>query len=387
MALRQFTKNDTDKWKDAYGKGSDGAYAPDTGTDAPIDSACTGTATQTSLTATNASFAAGQLILIHQTQGTGAGNWELNKIQSYTAGTITLSYALMNSYATGAQVLVMPQYTSGLIDTGKTLTTKAWNGTVGGIYAKFFKESFTLKGTLITKKGNHYEGHGSGYPGGNSFSADLSGQSYQGASYHSNTTTNRAATANNGGGGGGSADGKSGGGGGYATQGGTPLIGGGSAAGGTTYGEASLVTMFLGSGGGSGSQYGDDGGASGGDGGGIVLIISKNITIDSGADLDCDGSIGKAGLRDSGAGGGGSGGSILLKGQVLSLGTAKITAAGGTTVANQNNNSKGGVGGVGRIHADYSKSITGTTSPTIDSTQDETLKDRPKGGAFLLNML
>jgi hypothetical protein len=58
-------------------------------TETMIDSACTGTSAATSLTATNVSFAQGQVILIHQTQGTGAGTWMRNTIQGYTAGTIT----------------------------------------------------------------------------------------------------------------------------------------------------------------------------------------------------------------------------------------------------------------------------------------------------------
>lgn len=72
-----------------------------------IYSACSGTAGAYTLSATNASFAAGQEILIHQTQGTNAGQWERNTIQSYTAGTITLKNPLLGSYVSGAQVLAM----------------------------------------------------------------------------------------------------------------------------------------------------------------------------------------------------------------------------------------------------------------------------------------
>ncbi len=68
-------------------------------------------------------------------------------------------------------------------------------------------------------------------------------------------------------------------------------------------------------------------------------------------------------------GGGGAGGSILLKGQALILGTSKITAAAGS------NADTGGPGAVGRIHADYSGSISGSTSPTLDSTLDPSLGD------------
>ena len=65
-----------------FGNGSDGA-ATLSGTDAPVDSSCSGTSATTSLSATNGSFAANQVILIHQTRGSGVGQWEINIIQSY----------------------------------------------------------------------------------------------------------------------------------------------------------------------------------------------------------------------------------------------------------------------------------------------------------------
>jgi len=63
-------------------------------------------------------------------------------------------------------------------------------------------------------------------------------------------------------------------------------------------------------------------------------------------------------------GGSGAGGSILLKAQTATLGTAQITAAGGA-----GNNP----GSIGRIHLDYYTSYTGTTTPTLDATQDNNL--------------
>src|SRR5438045_1091315 len=111
-----------------FGNSSDGTLSVSgSTTDAPIDSACTGTSGTTSLTATNASFAASQRVLIHQTRGTGVGNWELNTIASYVAGTITTVSPLANTYASGAQVLVVKQH-SGVTISG-TLTAKAWTGT------------------------------------------------------------------------------------------------------------------------------------------------------------------------------------------------------------------------------------------------------------------
>lgn len=363
--MAQFLSNER------FGDGSDGAYAPSTGTDAPIDSACTGTISTNSLSATNASFAAGQIILIHQTQGTGAGQWELNRISSYTAGTITTKYPLTYGYATGAQVLVMPQYTTGNISGGVTLTGKAWTGTVGGIYAKFCNGTFTIAGDLVLT--------GKGFVGAaNTHSANatgLQGEGTVGASGTRSSSTN----GNGAGGGGGSATGGgSGGGGGHATAGGngTARTGAGGTAG-LQVGTTSLTTLVFGGGGGQGGNgtNGNDFGGTGGAGGGIVLIIAKAITT-TGSIITGGITGGNANVSTTGSGGGGgAGGSVLLKGQTLTLGTALITAPAGAAGTNGGGHTAGGAGSVGRIHADYFTSISGTTTPTLDSTQDSTLGD------------
>jgi len=118
---RQFRSDDTSIWEEGFGNGSDGAFTISTNTTQnPTDAACTGTSGSTTLTATNAGFGAGQNILIHQTKGTGMGNYELNVIASYTAGTITLKYPLQNTYVTGAQTIVMGNFTDATINTGVT---------------------------------------------------------------------------------------------------------------------------------------------------------------------------------------------------------------------------------------------------------------------------
>ena len=66
------------QWLDfeRFGDGSDGNLTISTNTtDTPIDSSCSGTSGTKSLSATNTSFTAGQIILIHQTRGTGVGAW------------------------------------------------------------------------------------------------------------------------------------------------------------------------------------------------------------------------------------------------------------------------------------------------------------------------
>jgi large repetitive protein len=369
MASRQFRSDDTSIWTDRFGVGSDGDYSPSTGTDNVIDSACTGTSGTTSLSATNVSFAIGQLILIHQTQGTGAGNWELNKIGNYSAGTITTSYSLINTYGTGAQVLVMSQLSSGNIAGGVTITGKAWNGTVGGIYAKFCNGTFTIAGALtLTGKGfrgiaNTSDNTEYGYQG----------EGYSGVGGHSSSPNGNAGS------GGGR---RSGGGGGANGLAGSNGLAGNAGdyhgTGGSQVGDASLTSIFLGGAGGSGGSYsgsdtGNRGGL-GGTGGGIVLIIAKSIIATTSSIIAGGNNGNNSSGSDGGGGGAGAGGSILLKAQILTLGSNLFSALSATGGLGDGPGT-GGASSVGRIHADYSKSISGTTNPTIDSTLDISLAD------------
>ena len=372
MAQRQFRSDDTSTWPNGFGNGTDGAYAPSTGTDAPTDSACSGTSGATSLTATNAGFAIGQLILIHQTQGTGVGQWELNKIANYSAGTITTAYPLIYTYGTGAQVLVMPQYSSGNIAGGVTITGKAWNGTVGGIYAKFCNGTFTIAGALSLT--------GVGFRGG---SGVVSGNAYQGESEVGTGAQNYTANGEGGGG---------------ASHVGSVSVGG------TAYQTvAGLTSHFVFGGGGGGGDTDSGSVGNGGAGGGLFLIIAKTITISGSIPLN--GSNGTMGTGPRGPGGGGAGGTGLLKGQTITLGSNLVTSsaglgatggigghagAGGGGSANGSNrvdDNNAGNGAVGALHADYLTSISGTTSPTIDTTQDGTLVDAGGGASFLYNLI
>lgn len=368
MAQRQFRSDDTSIFTERFGNGADGAYAPSTSTDSPIDSACTGSASSTSLSATNASFAADQLLLIHQSQGSGAGNWELNAVSSYSTGTITTKYPLINTYGTGAQVMVLKRYTSALVDTGVTITAKAWDGTVGGLYGFVCLGQTTVTGT-ITATGKGFRG-GNGTNGGNG-GDEAEGDPGPGATNHSDPDPN-----GNGGGPGNGNGGAGGGGGngGTGTDGGEVLSGQGGH-GGEDSGNAGLTLATFGGGGGGANDNSSAG--NGEDGGGFVLILSKLLTV--------TGSVvagGVNGTNGTSAGGGGAGGSVLLKGQVLTLGSNKVTAQGGSGGTGTR---AGGNGGTGRIHADYSASVSGSTTPTVDSRQDYTLGDT--SGMFFFNML
>lgn len=356
-----------------FGDGTDGALTISSNTtEAPIDSACTGTTGTTSLSATNVSFAAGQVILIHQTKGTGAGTYQKNKIASYTAGTITLDTALNATYVSGAQVRVLKQYTDVTINSGITYTAKAWNGTVGGIIAFLASGTVTVTGT-ITASSKGFSG------GARTTATDTTG--LQGDS--STGSGSRSTSANGAGGGGGqghngSTNDTAGAGGGHGAAGSGSTFAGGSApgtqsTGGSTDGNADLTDLNLGAGGGAGGSKTTYGGA-GGTGGGIVFIAGTTFTI-SGA-ITSAGSAGEAGSGtgdlDGEPGGGGAGGAILIKAQTATLGTTLITAAAGGK-GTPANHSTAGDGAVGRIHLDYYTSYTGTTTPTLDVAQDNTL--------------
>ena len=348
-----------------FGSGTDGSLtiSSDT-TEAPIDSAATGTAGTTSLTATNASFAANQVILIHQSQGTNAGQWERNTISSYTAGTITLGTALLGTYTTGAQVRVLKQYTTVTVNSGKVYSAKAWNGTVGGILAFLASTSVTVTGTIsagLLGPGEGYSTNNQGFRG--SQTAGTQGEGTTG-------TGSVATTANGSGGGGGTGTYGGAGGGGHATNGNNGTVG----TGGSASGSTDLTSLTFGGAGGTGSGTTGPSGGGGGYGGGIVFITTTTITVNSSTGyIKAQGSDGQVGGDFVGAGGGGAGGAILIKAQTATLNTTRVLASGGNAGGSGGRGWDGGAGAAGRIHLDYYTSYTGTTTPTINATQDNSL--------------
>jgi hypothetical protein len=377
MAQRQFASGDTSIWLDKYGDGSAGDYSTsgsiaDSSRTGYANTTITGTADSTSATAgAGTGFSAGDLVLIHQSKSTGAGAWELNKISSTGTGTNwTMSYALINSYVTGAQVYRLAQFNNVTIGNGHTLTGVSWSGTAGGIVALLAKGTITVTGTI--------SGNSIGFSGGANSSADnVVGWTGLGTN---GTATSRSTSANSTGGGGGGANLTApggGGGGGHAAAGsnGTVLVGTGGDAGGT----ASLTTAIFG-GGGAGGGRGNNSyeSGAGGKSGTLIFLIGKTITVTGGITSNGENganATGVGGTTHGGGGGGGSGGGILIKGQNISLGSTVVTATGGTGGTGISGGGNGGAGSVGRIHVDYSGSISGTTNPTLDSTQDGTLAD------------
>lgn len=357
-----------------FGNGSDGSLTISTDTtEAPIDSACSGTVGTMVLFAINTSFAAGQVILVHKSRGTNAGTWQRTTISSYTAGTIIIVDPLNATYTSSgadcSQVRVVNQYTNVTVDAGKVYSPKPWNGTVGGILAFLANGTVTVNGTIrggsSVAPGGGYSSSPTGYRGNSSLLAGSNATGYQGEGTASDKGTQSTSANGSGGGGGAAGSGHGGGGGGNGTAGSSA-----SGVGGSTAGTADLTTMVFGGGGGNGGSTPADDGGPGGAGGGIIFISGVTVDCSSGS-ITSYGSDGQVGGVNGGGGGGGAGGSILIKAQVATLGTNKLLASGG--VGAPNFAGTGGDGGTGRIHLDYYTSYTGTTTPTIDSVQDNNL--------------
>lgn len=383
-----------------FGDGSDGALTISTNTtEAPIDSACSGTVGTTSLSATNASFAAGQRIGIYEMQGANAGVVQYTEIASYTAGTITTVDTLDISFS-NAQVRVIKQHTNVTINSGITYTAKAWDGTVGGILAFYLNGTLTCPG-IITASGKGFRGGiavNTTAPNQGSSNADAgySGEGTGGASTKLAATGvyNTLSVANGNGGGAGSIydSNNSGGGGGGGNGTSTGYVG---TTGGVQYwgragsisGDANLVTKTLGGGGGSGGDA-ERGGATlsgaGGNGGGIIDIFAADIAAITG-NIYSSGGNGGDGIGNGGSGGGGgAGGSIHIKTQTAVLGDEKIVALGGAGGSKEVNAVNGYEGGSGRVHIDYLTSYTGTSLPALTASQDSSLAT---GDGYVLRLL
>jgi len=348
------------------GDGSDGAFLVDAG-DAALNTIMTtanGGMGRTELILADATgFAAGQMVLLQQTQGPDAGRFSLHRIESVAGEVATLNPALGAPYATGAgavaQAVVVPQYTD-LMVTGGRVVAPAWDGTTGGIVA------IAATGTVTIGAGGSIDVDGRGFrgtPSGTVF-ANTIGQQGEGDLGPGGA----AVTANASGGGGGaisSCNRGPGGGGGAGGEAGdvggvvcTPATAGGVVAG----GDGSLLF------GGGGGQGGPAFHSGGGNGGGVVIIFAANLEVEG--TIVAQGGAGGAarGIFSTcgGGGGGGAGGTIYLDVDTAVLGEDLVSAGGGaggpTGAAPICSGLTGGVGGGGRISV-RGDSIMGTTVP------------------------
>lgn len=315
----------------------------------------------------------GDKVLIHQTQGAGAGCWELNKaVSDYTGGTTNFQVEkpLQCNYTSGgnnhAQIVRVPQYATCDV-TGSMTHLSAWNGTWGGILAVLCNGTLNVQGTIYSDGGNGATGtdgnpgggSGGGFRGGkadavnnDNYGGGDAGEGFPGpGSWDGDGTPN--------GNGGGAGDGLpsrgnygTGGGGGNGSAG-TASTSGGVGYGGSEAGNLELTNMVFGGGGGGSNDNPGNSVGGGGGGGGIILLQAATINI--------NGSVHANGGQGGGykwAGGAGAGGSILLRGKTVNVGSSKVNATGGSAHNN------GGSGGVGRIRAEFCESFDyGTTNP------------------------
>ena len=256
--------------------------------------------------AATASFSVGDRVFIHQTRGTGSGLWEIGEIESIDAGvSLTLKNNLVNSYqSTGAQVILIPEYTELLLKTGTTIADGAWDGIVGGIVVVYASKGIIIEDDVVLLMNDK------GFRGGN-----IDGGQAEGTGGGIGIVNNVNEPNENGGGGGGV--------GANAGQGGRKFIDDQS----VVFSDRSLLIMGGGGGAGSNTGFGD-----GGVGGGIVIFITPSFinfgTITANGEVGANATAG----GDKGGGGGGGGGTIaIFANQIYNRVTPTVTAGAGGT--------------------------------------------------------
>ena len=121
-------------------------------------------------------LAAGDVILLYQPRGASivttntpsygdisaygsAGNYELRSVSAVAGNVISLEPSsnpnpnsciagLKNSYPAGSQVLRVPQYSALTVNAGASITSSAWNGSLGGVVALLVQNALTVNGSI-----------------------------------------------------------------------------------------------------------------------------------------------------------------------------------------------------------------------------------------------
>lgn len=332
-------------------------------------------------------FAAGNYVMLYQVQGTGAGGYEFQKIRSIVGSSLFFYGTLANSYqSTGAEVVKVSEYHNVTI-TGGTWTAASWDGSKGGILVAFLTGQLSVTGSgAITAPAGFTESGGAPCAQGSGNLTCFQGDSSTGAGAKSTSANGMA-------GGGGHTDNggvvnAAGGGGGYGAGGSTGGVGSGGSpvggAGGGTGGAANLQTgnLLLGSSGGAGAcSTGSCSAGAGGTGAGDIFILSASTTVSGSASITASGSTGTGcnnGTNGGAAGGGGSGGGIRLPVRLnMTIGSSLIAAAAGAGGSQfcSGNWPSGGAGGVGRIGTVSAATVSGTASPSLDTSSTDYVYD------------
>lgn len=366
-----------------FGSGVDGAYTSGT-IPTLVVKTCSGTADSTTLTAdTDATpFSVNDVVLIHQSRGTGVGQWEINRVSAVGSDEYTMQVALKYTYtdsgASQAQVIKIPMYSSVNVASG-TWTITDWAGDTGGILPIACNSTFSHGGTIT--------GSEKGFVGGvavtGTFQAGKQGEGTVGAG------GTASADANGTGGGGGPAgdgsyEGSGGGGGGHSSSGGghsSDPFAGYAVTGGTTGGSADGTTIVFGGAGGSGGTRNNSAtSGTGGDSGAIIMLFVKTLTsLNSVTNNGGNGT--DSNENQTGGGGGGAGGHFLLCCESGTLGSSAIVCSGGALGDAPDGSNDGGAGSAGRVTVHHSGTVTGTTNPTFEDVSDPSMIENV-GGYF-----
>ena len=301
-------------------------------------------------------FAAGDLVLVHQSTGLAApdsgnqrpvslaggpvGRIEYARVASVSPGVLRLTAPLL--YArTGnlSQVVGVPEYTELEVRSGATLRAAPWDGSVGGILAVMVTGRLRNDGLISVD--------GAGFRGGAFLShADLNGSTdldepvdgggaYKGEGLVAGRFGSAAGRGNlanaagggichNSGGGGGGHAGLGGQGGRSASADGEQDVGG---MGGAPVVYLPYEYLVFGGGGGAGEGNNDEG-SSGGAGGGLMLLRATEVR--GVGRFSAAGATPPPTPGDAGAGGGGAGGAISIRTvQELECGAAEARGGAG----------------------------------------------------------
>jgi len=327
-------------------------------------------------------FAADDMILIIQNQGSGALHREFATIQSISGTTITLKAGLQHAYssntfdqasASATQIVKVPQYTDLTVTAAGSIKGKTWDGYSGGIIV------FRANGTVTINGAVNAVGIGYRPGAGTNCGSSTQGESWSGKGIASTSENNGAG----GGGQGCNCANATGGGGSYGTASANVMVGCCGTAppdywlgsNGSTFGSADLSTLYFGPGGGGQTRGGCTGCGSPsvpGTGGGMIIIDAYQLEVSGGsASILANGSA-SVSVGCWAASGGGAGGSILLRAETMHLGTQLVQAVGGVGgSAPSGNGQPVNPAGSGRIRIDYvngDSTSPGTTNPAAGYT-------------------
>ncbi|WPB79307.1 Ig-like domain-containing protein [Archangium violaceum] len=338
--------------------------------------------------------ASGNATVIGFTKDMPVGRWELARIGSIAASTVTLTQPLVYPYtAMVTQIIRVPEYSTVQIDTGASIEAAAWNGATGGVVAFLAQTTLTNNGRISAK--------GAGFRGGQPVN-DTSGaktcigldepapngaQRGEGLANvrYGASETGRGNLINAGGGGvclqaggGGGANGGTGGRGGFSHN----TSDNGRVVGGMPGAQISFdpfFRLFPGGGGGAGHGANASVGA-GGRGGGIIFIRAN--TLEGTGVIDAAGANAVFSSGGNGAGGGGAGGTVYVRlagtascGQVRAEGGA----GGGTNGGGTNYVGPGGGGGGGVV---LLQSSGGTCTTLVSGGSFGTKQDNSSGVSY-----